>query len=453
MQKLKSILFSTRLTATLFIVFALAMAAGTFIESYYNTITARIWIYNAWWFEAIIIFFVINFFGNISRYQLYKKEKWATLILHLSFIFIIIGAFITRYVSYEGMMLIRENESSNKIYSEKSFLSVIVYGQHKGQTMQRTFEKPLLLSPAVFSPFASNNFSINSNFNKTPFSIKFKDFIMDKKETVLPNKNGKLYIKLVESSGGKRNEHFLEDGQIQSINGILFTLNKHVKGAINIVSKLGFTSINSPFDGNYMRMADKLQGTVIKNNTNSLAFRSLYNIANTQFVFPDQPIVGIKKIISGGDFKSKNSDDALILELTSQNKTKEITLIGSIGKQGEPQTFKIGELEFSVAFGSKVYQTPFSIKLNDFIAEKYPGSENSYSSFKSKVTVLDTKSFNQDIFMNHILDHKGYRFFQAGFDPDEKRNTTFCKPRFLGNKYYLFRIFFIVFWIIINSFY
>ena len=63
---------------------------------------------------------------------------------------------------------------------------------------------------------------------------------------------------------------------------------------------------------------------------------------------------------------------------------------------------------------------PFSIKLNDFIAEKYPGTEKSYSSFMSKVTVQDDPDFDYDIYMNNILDYKGYRFFQASFDPDEK---------------------------------
>ena len=54
LQKLLSALYSTRLMALLFIGFAAAMAAGTFIEDAYNTETARIWIYNAWWFEAIM---------------------------------------------------------------------------------------------------------------------------------------------------------------------------------------------------------------------------------------------------------------------------------------------------------------------------------------------------------------------------------------------------------------
>ena len=41
--------------AALFIIFAFAMVMGTFIESWYSTETARIWIYNAWWFELIML--------------------------------------------------------------------------------------------------------------------------------------------------------------------------------------------------------------------------------------------------------------------------------------------------------------------------------------------------------------------------------------------------------------
>ena len=70
-----------------------AMASGTFIESKYNTETARILIYNAWWFETIMVFFVINFCGNIKRYQLLRKEKWATLLLHISFSNLILTPF------------------------------------------------------------------------------------------------------------------------------------------------------------------------------------------------------------------------------------------------------------------------------------------------------------------------------------------------------------------------
>jgi cytochrome c biogenesis protein ResB len=58
--------------------------------------------------------------------------------------------------------------------------------------------------------------------------------------------------------------------------------------------------------------------------------------------------------------------------------------------------------------------------LNDFIAEKYPGTEKLLF-FESKVTIQDSSEvFDARIYMNNILDYEGYRFFQSSFDPDER---------------------------------
>src|SRR5690606_40090437 len=93
---------------------------------------------------------------------------------------------------------------------------------------------------------------------------------------------------------------------------------------------------------------------------------------------------------------------------------------------------QLGGLDFALAFGSKVYELPFAIELNDFIAEKYPGTEMGYASFMSKITVHDEKSFDYDIFMNHVLDHKGYRFFQSSCHPDEKGTVLSVNHDFWG---------------------
>lgn len=54
MKKLLNFLYSTRLMAILFFLFATAMAIATFIENDYGTQTSKALIYNAWWFEAIM---------------------------------------------------------------------------------------------------------------------------------------------------------------------------------------------------------------------------------------------------------------------------------------------------------------------------------------------------------------------------------------------------------------
>ncbi len=427
-KKIYSFLFSTRLMAVLFITYAFAMGLGTFIESKYNTDTAKILIYNSWWFEAIHVFFLINFIGNIKRYQLLKKEKWATLILHLSFIFILIGAFITRYISYEGMMPIREGASENRFYSEKTFLSVLVDGQYNGEMRRRVFEKPVLFSAAT-----GNSFSIREKFDQTPFEIEYKDFIMGAKEVIKASKNGVMYIKLVESSEGTRHEHFLKEGEVQNISNILFSLNKYTKGAININTTQEKYTISTPFDGQFMRMADKLQGKVTKEAIQPLMMRSLYNVGGAQFVFPEPAKKGVIGYESSKDFKAKDQDDAVVLNIKTNGQEREVTLVGSKGKTGEPKVLKIGNLEYTLFFGSKEYILPFKIKLNDFIGKKYPGTEKSFSSFESQVTVEELpKNFDARIYMNHVLDHKGYRFFQSSFDPDEKGTILSVNHDFWG---------------------
>jgi cytochrome c-type biogenesis protein CcsB len=426
-KKLLSFLFSTRLMAVLFLTYAGSMAAGTFIEDAYNTDTARILIYNSWWFEAIHVFFLINFFGNIKRYQLYKKEKWATLLLHLSFILILIGSCVTRYIGYEGMMPIREGASEKVVYSDKTYLTVMVDGQHNGEMKRRTFQKQLLLSDVV-----NNNFSINDKFSEIPFEISYSDFIMGAKETIKKDDKGVLYLKMVEAGSGGREEHFLKEGEVQSIHNILYALNKFTQGAINITIKDNVYSIQTPFEGKYMRMADKLTGNVVKNATAPLMMRSLYTIGEMRFVFPELAIKGSKAYISNHDYKDKKNNDALVLNIKSQGKEDKVTLLGSKGNLGEPQVITQGSLDYTLQFGSKVYELPFKIKLNKFIAQKYPGTEKSYSSFESKVTVQDKTNFDARIYMNHVLDYNGYRFFQSSFDEDEKGTKLSVNHDFWG---------------------
>ncbi|AYN03637.1 cytochrome c biogenesis protein CcsA [Flavobacterium sp. 140616W15] len=427
-KKIFSFLFSTRLMAVLFLTFAIAMGVGTFIESKYNTDTARIFIYNSWWFEVIMVFFLINFFGNIKRYQLHKKEKWATLLLHLAFIFILLGAFITRYISYEGMMPIREGATENQVYSDKTFLTVFADGEFKGEMKRRVFEKNLLLSPV-----ANNDFSISGKFDETPFEVEYKDFIMGAKEVIKPDANGILYLKLVEAGEGGREEHFLKDGEVQNIHNVLFALNKPTEGAININTTGETYTIQTPFEGDFMRMADKFKGKVTKDNVQPLMMRSLYSIGDIRIVFPDPAVKGVIAYESNNDYKAKTHEDALTVTLKAEGQEKEVTLLGSKGKIGDFKTVKIGKIDYTFFYGSKAYILPFKVKLNDFIAQKYPGTEKSYSSFESKVTVIDsTKTFDARIYMNNVLDYRGYRFFQSSFDPDEKGTVLSVNHDFWG---------------------
>ena len=67
----------------------------------------------------------------------------------------------------------------------------------------------------------------------------------------------------------------------------------------------------------------------------------------------------------------------------------------------------------------------FSIRLDNFVVKKYPGSMQP-SSYDSYVTVIDgNKSFPYHIYMNHILTYKGYRIYQMSYDRDELGSILF----------------------------
>jgi len=148
-SKILQLLFSTKLMLVLLILFPLAMGIGTFLESWYSTDAARVWVYNAWWFELLMLLLMVNFMGNIKKYNLLSKEKISVLILHLSFVFILLGAFVTRYIGDEGVMPIRENNSSNTYLSEKTYLTIFIDGEKNEQPSRKTLKTQLLLKGII----------------------------------------------------------------------------------------------------------------------------------------------------------------------------------------------------------------------------------------------------------------------------------------------------------------
>ncbi|CEN40595.1 membrane hypothetical protein [Capnocytophaga canimorsus] len=427
-KKMIKFIFSTRLMAILFVVFAVAMALGTFIENDYDIETARIWVYNAWWFELIMFLFMINFIGNIKRYNLLKRENWSVFLLHISWVFIIIGAFITRYISDEGIISLREGETADFYISDRTYVTAFVDGNHQGEGFRKTHQKEVL-----FSKRAKNSYHWKSDFKGIPFEISYKDFIRGASDGFVEDPEGEYYLKIVETIGGNRHEHYLKYGEVANFHNILFALNRPTPGAINITMTEEGNYINSPFSGTYMNMATQQRFDVVKDSLQPLQFLSLYNLGQSAFVIP-QPLVrgreGVQQLPQ--EQISKESPNAVVFEVKSGEEVKEVAVLGGKGYINPPTTISVNGLDFHLHYGSRRENLPFSVTLNDFIADKYPGTEKSYSSFMSKVTVKSDDVFDYDIYMNHILNHKGHRLFQASFHPDEKGSVLSVNQDYWG---------------------
>jgi cytochrome c-type biogenesis protein CcsB len=442
LKKLTNILFSNRLTAILFVVFAIAMITGTFMDASQETSPTpytRTLIYNSWWFEAILVFFVINFIGNIFRYRLFRKEKWATFTLHIAFIFILLGSFITRYISFEGMMAIREGATENSFLSNEVYLTTYIDGDYMVNGQQQRLVRH---EKTDFSPRLNNNFEFKTSYNGQPVKIELEEFISGAEEDIIPDDSGESYLKIVESG---RN-YFLKVGTVASIRNVLYALNKPTEGAINLTYTDSTLTINSPFEGEYMTMATMLKGKLIKDSIQPLLLRSRYIIGNQGVVFPKPITKGVFDVVKKSELL-RSDEDGIVLKVIANDETKMVKLLGGKGTSNAFKQVTIGGLDFAFKYGPKVIELPFSIKLNDFVADRYPGTEKSYSAFSSEVTVFDTEAGNFDykIYMNNILNHKGYRFFQSSFDQDEKGSVLSVNHDYWGTWFTYFGYFMLFF--------
>ncbi|MDX9901242.1 MAG: cytochrome c biogenesis protein CcsA [Aliarcobacter sp.] len=288
-MNLSNVLFSFKTTLILLALLAIGAGYATFIENDFGTSTARVLVYNNLWYETILVLTTINLTGIIFKYKMWKNK--ARFIFHSSFVIILIGAGITRYAGYEGIMQIPEGETENRMLSLEPYLQVTI--KDGDQVYYQEYQKEFT---TLFKNM--NNFSYEIPFGDKKLNLSYKDFLFAKKES----------------------------------------------------SKMGL----------------------------------------------------------------------LTVEATINGKSQDIKLPGLRSQKGLERELIFDNVSVKLEYGSKIVELPFSIKLNDFQLDRYPGSM-SPSSYASEVTVLkeDGKTYDYRIFMNRTMHEGNFLFFQSSYFPDE----------------------------------
>ena len=423
MKKIQDILISTRTMAVLLLVYAGSMAYATFLENDYGTPTAKALIYEAKWFELVMLLLMLNFVGNISRYRLWRKEKWPVLVFHLSFILIFIGGGITRYISFEGIMHIREGDTTNEIITDKNYFKIQI--EENGDILNYQ-DVPYLMSPL------HKNFNATYEYHGKKIAVKTLDFIQRKKDSIIVNPAGTEYLHLVSTGESGRENIYIKPGDSKLVNGTLVSFNRAIDGAVEFNNTKGSLMIKTPVEGDYMVMATQEKFPTKKDEYEPLMLRSLYSIGELKLVVPEGLVKGKLIAYEGDRKKDANVSDNLEVEVQGP---KSKVVVDLPVEKGNPNAFKqisVDGMNIILGFGPKVYTTPFSIKLEKFVMETYPGS-SSPSAYESHVKVIEKgKQTPYKIYMNNVLNHSGYRFFQASFDPDRKGTVLSVNHDFWG---------------------
>ncbi|WP_277112754.1 c-type cytochrome biogenesis protein CcsB [Bacteroides stercorirosoris] len=117
MEKVRSLLkvmfTSWKITLVLLIHYMILLAAATFVEKSQGTAMAREVIYNNPLFYLLQLLLVLNFCAIAWQGRLWKQRKYGVLLLHISFIVILLGALVTNIFGFEGIVHIREGETAS----------------------------------------------------------------------------------------------------------------------------------------------------------------------------------------------------------------------------------------------------------------------------------------------------------------------------------------------------
>ncbi|MEH0007993.1 MAG: cytochrome c biogenesis protein CcsA [Flavobacteriales bacterium] len=425
MKKICGLLFSTRFTGFLLLLLALSMAVATFIENDYGAMTARALVYHAAWFELALFLLALNFAGNIKRYRLWQRDKFPVLLFHLAFYVILLGAALTRWTGYAGRMFIKEGESSNRVITDRVYFRARI---DDNRVQRRYPDREMQLSA-----WGSNRFSQVYPFRDKAVRVELMDYIpLAVAKVVRDVPGGDQLLHIVVSAGGSRRDHYIKRGGVQSISGLVFAFDKQVPGAIQISTHRYALQLQTPFDGVYRIMATQQTGTIRKDQLSDLHLRTLYQIKGIGFVIPEV-IPRAKVVLKAGDKRENAADlDVLQLRINSGGQTQYHQLFGKGGRVSPETPIAIDGLNVYLSYGSKSIELPFSIALRDFQMKRYPGS-NSPSSYASEITIIDPgRKTDYRIFMNHVLDHRGNRFFQAAYFPDETGTILSVNHDFWG---------------------
>jgi cytochrome c-type biogenesis protein CcsB len=414
MKKILLSYFSMISTGILMTIFAIAIGYATFIENDYGAITARILIYNTWWFELLLFLLALNLIGSVVIHKLINRKKWAILLFHIGFLLILIGAAATRYTGFEGTMHIREGEQSNKLTTSSTYLKVEASFDGKLYSVN----EEMYLSPIIKPKF-------NSSFQIADKAVKLRNlqFIPSATETVISSKGGipMLNMMVLDRFGG-RNDFVLKQHEEKAFGPMNFCFYRTDKPfAFSIWEeneRLFFHYTDS------VEVTSMGQATTTKlppGEVHPLFERTIYSIGHFSFVLKEFTPLGKLRLISVPAHTGPLNKNAISLNVSINNEEYELFTYLSEENIGEGRMTLIEGIQFSMHVGRTEKELPFSVFLKEFQLERYPGS-NSPSSFASEVILLDREhnvEKNYRIYMNNILKYRGYRFFQSSYDQDE----------------------------------
>lgn len=362
-----------RMLMALFLLFIVAFlcALATILEAKFSTSFAKEYIYNAWYFHILFLFLACILFSFLYK----MRKKISIFLLHLSLIIIFIGALLTHFFAKEGVIHLKNDESTQKFLSTQTFLSFKIKDKI---VKNEDFTKNIILENNILEFVELSNEGSYANVlsdNLNDLALLSLKLNIDNKDYILElRQNECVLIKDID---------FCFDAN-KDKNYIMFSL-LNDKFFINSDKELVF---KNSYKDEKITTKSKIDYGIYY--TKDFSFSVIDAFKNAK--------LGYK--LSGGDLKilhlRLNKKDDIYLALNEEFKKNDITILWA------QDSFDLG----------------FKMYLKRFKVEYYQSSKIA-KNYKSELLILDgDEKFNFELSVNKPLDYKGFRFFQHSFDDD-----------------------------------
>ncbi|MCP4573804.1 MAG: cytochrome c biogenesis protein CcsA [bacterium] len=510
-------LSSLKLGAALLIIIAWASGYATFYESSWGRDGAYDVIYAARWFEIVLAVFTVNLILNFVRRWPYEARDSGYMLVHAAVVVILLSAGMTRYLGYEGVMPIREGQTTDFIYSDKVFVQLEADGIRSGFPVR------------LHRPGQKNiwrGFSVNG----TEFELGVTEHWSHFTERYEQGGDGPAALRFGVREGGDVHDHVMVAGESLDIGGVdtrflrlgfrgemtasrLGEVRVRVDGQTCLVPMGwpagdpvacgdwtfavaefqtdfrvgGPSSADGPLNNPMVKLAitapDGTEGERVlfalhpdfsmghsggetifedldmlysasaglefaQGGATGVQGRASFELATLHMETEERGVVAAGEIfdiqpsvlLSGKDggfaiipvevwesaarvpAESDDPDDPAAARLAVRDdQGNEAEII--VRKHRENLPVKLGERTVKLGWGSIMRKLPYSLHLDDFVLQTYPGSDNP-ATYESYVTLRDPEmgieGQEAHIYMNHPLNHRGSKHFQSSYDPDRQ---------------------------------
>lgn len=394
-MKVFKFLASLKLAVINILLLGLISAVGTFVESYYDLYLAQHLVYQSLWMQIILVSFSVNLLSVMVDRWPWKKRHIPFITAHIGIIMIIIGAFVTAKLGIDGSMRLEPGKESNSIILSPRILSVFSsFGEGALSELYKDQPQFILNKPSSKKPYL---IPLGSE------SMEIMDYYPYAKEKIIFKKNkesGWLF-------------HFQLLGARAEENGRLYKMKRQ-------------PFVKQQFGLAYLVVSDGSYKPSEKNELVLLPHKSIYQLISNGKVKRAGSLYKGQKIQTGWMDLTFNLLDFYQAEKKYQftplkRPTDTSTSALKVRFQGKESWMKLNSFlsfysknaSYTLSYMNQRKNIGSTLKLLKFEIDRYQGSRKA-KGYSSVVQIDGRKSVT--ISMNEPLKHKGWTFYQSGFD-------------------------------------